>query len=74
MNLHPPPLAEILPASIRSRLLNLSIKAELAAQESPVGRAGKAYQAIIREIDQVREQARARRPDLFRFGNAMETA
>ena len=71
MTPHPPPIARIFPASIRSRLLKLSIKAELAAQESPFGRNGAAYQAVIEKIDQAQEEARKRCPHLFRYDYAL---
>ncbi len=70
MTTHPAPFAHIFPASIRSRLLRLSIKAELAAQESPFGRNGAAYQAVIEKIDQTQEEARKRCPHLFCYDYA----
>lgn len=60
-------IARVFPPRFTSRLLSLSIKAELAAQESRRGRDNPSYLAVIREIDAAREEARSRCPHLFRY-------
>lgn len=64
---NPPLLAKILPITIRTRLVELAIKAEVASQTASRGRDSAAYRAVIREIDDLRERARSLRPHLFRY-------
>lgn len=60
--------ALIFPTRIVSQLVALGGNARMLAQSAPGGRGSAEYRAAIRQIDLVREDARARRPAAFRYG------